>query len=148
MNKPDVELQGRWVHKSKVIAGTRLVADGDFTCLCDGEISTVAADENGRLFVACAGPYEGDDSLARAGGPRKERHYLDGQLDRAGFYVGFNIAEPDAKAIRAAALREAADIVWGYTWRKDISDRILEAIGRDPPEPREPEPNDPEAPAS
>lgn len=80
-----------------VKAGTVLIADGGFTCLCEHETVTVEADEVGELFVRCAGPDEGENAEADHGKPatskRCERHGLDGQLDDAGKnYVGFWIA--------------------------------------------------------
>jgi hypothetical protein len=56
----------------EVKPGDRLVADGGFTCISDGEVLVVETDDLG-LFVPC-----------RAG-----RHYLDGQEDVDGRLIGF-----------------------------------------------------------
>jgi hypothetical protein len=66
-----------WAKKSEVVAGTRLVADGGFICLCHGQVLTVeddgTGDPFGTLFVQC----------------RDGRHYLCGQLsDDLTEYVG------------------------------------------------------------
>ena len=74
--------------------GDRLVADGGFTCLDEGEICTVvaatagdaAAQPNvifvGELYVLC----------------RSGRHYLDGQENEAGEIVGFVPAKTENTA--------------------------------------------------
>lgn len=62
------------VSVSVVNVGTRLKADGDFTCIDEGSILTVMADLNGELYVPC----------------KEGRHYLAGQLnDSETYYVGF-----------------------------------------------------------
>lgn len=62
------------VHKAKI--GTRLRADGGFSCLKEGAIRTIQYDMEGK-YVSCS-----------AG-----KHYLDGQLSEDGSsYVGFYLA--------------------------------------------------------
>lgn len=56
-----------------VRAGTRLIADGGFSCLLHGEGVEVFADGGDRLYVPCA----------------RGRHFLDGQLNERNEYVGF-----------------------------------------------------------
>lgn len=77
---------------SEIKVGDVLVADGGFTCLTDGERVTVEQD-NGGLFVLCAGPDEGENVEADYGVPatrlRCNQHYLDGQGGEAGECVGF-----------------------------------------------------------
>lgn len=72
-----------WATEAETKVGDRLVADGGFTCLGDGEIVTVF-DHNGALCVSCS---EG-------------RHILEGQLEN-GRYVGLTKAGDDV-ASRAA----------------------------------------------
>lgn len=57
---------------SELKAGDRLVADGGFDCLEDGQLVVVKATAAGGLFVICA---EGE-------------HYLDGQADDGEHLVG------------------------------------------------------------
>lgn len=83
-----------------VEVGTKLKADGGFTCLCEGEIVTVEKDENGDLFFYCAGADDdgGPNSGAEQGKPatvnRNEKHGLDGQTDEDGeYYVGFYLVQ-------------------------------------------------------
>lgn len=54
--------------------GDRIIADGGFTCLRDGEICIVDISHDG-LFVKCL----------------QERHYLLGQQDKDGNLVGFKL---------------------------------------------------------
>jgi hypothetical protein len=70
-----------------VHAGDRLVADGGFTCLYNGEILTVESDEGG-LFVRCAGPRDDQDYGKPRTIARNEKHYLDGQENDDGELVG------------------------------------------------------------
>lgn len=73
---------------SETKPGDMFVADEGFTCLFDGEIVKVEADDGGDLFVTCAGP---EDEAADYTGP----HGLDGQLDEYNgveVYVGFRRA--------------------------------------------------------
>jgi len=58
---------------SQISVGTVLEADGGFTCLTKGQRVTVAANDTNELYVPCD---EGE-------------HYLDGQLDDAGYLIGF-----------------------------------------------------------
>jgi len=68
-----------------VKAGTLLRCDGGFTCLRDGAMVDVKADEEGELFVDCS-CHTGEE-------PGQHRHYLDGQLnDACTHYVGFRVA--------------------------------------------------------
>lgn len=53
---------------NEVKEGDRLVADGGFTCMCEGQVGIVARTETGELFIPCA---EG-------------LHCLDGQLEHHG----------------------------------------------------------------
>ena len=65
------------VRLSELRAGDRLVADDGFDCIDEGAVLEVHADEDDRPWVPCRGP-DG------AGEPGSERHYMDGQEDRAG----------------------------------------------------------------
>lgn len=65
------------MHKKDLYAGQRLVADGGFTCLSEGQVVTVHESEAGELFVRCnEGP----------------AHFLDGQIDPEGTVVGLRPA--------------------------------------------------------
>jgi hypothetical protein len=68
--------QPEWAHHDEVAIGDTLIADAGFTCLKAGDRRTVRGDAEG-LFVLC----------------KSERHYLDGQLNEAGRYVGFTKAD-------------------------------------------------------
>lgn len=59
-----------------VSAGTKLKADGGFTCLDEGVILTTQSDE-GSLYVPCS----------------CGKHFLDGQLDDGEEYIGFTVVE-------------------------------------------------------
>lgn len=63
------------VKVAEVGPGTRLVADGGFTCLNDGAVVEVRSDDKG-LYVPCA----------------HGKHYLDGQTDDGIAYVGLSLA--------------------------------------------------------
>jgi hypothetical protein len=66
------DLQGRMYAKVVSInEGSFVEADGDFTCLAQGEVSKVHQDNEGHLFIPCS---EG-------------RHYLNGQLQE-NYYIG------------------------------------------------------------
>lgn len=79
-----------------VKVGTRLICDGGFTCLCDQEVVTVEAEDDGELFVRC-GAHDDGDYGKPATTERVEHHGLDGQLDDEGKnYIGFWSA-PDTK---------------------------------------------------
>lgn len=71
----------------RVKVGTRLKADGGFTCLNAGEVVTVEADSSGDLFVMCCGiSSDGDKPYSDE---RDQEHYLEGQEhDDVPFYVG------------------------------------------------------------
>ncbi len=56
---------------SDVKAGDKLKTDGGFTCMAEGEVKTIIADEAGRLFIECC----------------DGRHALDGQ-EEGEIYVG------------------------------------------------------------
>lgn len=72
--------------------GTRLIADGGFTCLKEGEIVTVEAESDGEMFVRCCASDDGDYGKP-AKDAREDHHGLDGQLDADGKnYVGFWLA--------------------------------------------------------
>jgi hypothetical protein len=58
-----------------VQVGTRLIADGGFTCLPNAA-EIVVEDEGRGLFVPCG----------------CGKHYLDGQLDDGDAYIGFAVA--------------------------------------------------------
>lgn len=62
---------------AKVRAGDWLEADGDFTCLNSGDVVQVRESGAGDLFVPC----------------REGRHFLDGQEDSEGNYVGLYPAD-------------------------------------------------------
>ena len=68
----------RYARIDEVIAGTKLIADGGFTCIKNGAKLTVEAGDNGDLMVPCR---------------HKGGHYLDGQIDRD-VYIGLTMA-PD-----------------------------------------------------
>ncbi|HWT12265.1 MAG TPA: hypothetical protein VN231_05900 [Allosphingosinicella sp.] len=62
-----------WAERAEVNPGDILIADGDFTCIDAGTRLTVERDlHSPDLYVRCS---EG-------------KHYLDGQLDDQGRYVG------------------------------------------------------------
>ena len=67
---------------SEVKVGTKLKADGGFTCIDEGTILTVYNDGTG-LYVPCRGP---DGASWTSNG----RHYLDGQLSE-GKYLGLEL---------------------------------------------------------
>lgn len=61
-----------------VTVGAVLTADDGFTCIASGVQRRVQSSAAGALFVPCG----------------CGRHYLDGQLNEAGEYVGFSLAKP------------------------------------------------------
>jgi len=61
---------------SEVKAGTKLKADGDFTCIKENAVLTVEENDGG-LFVPC----------------KEGHHYIDGQLDDGDEYTGFWLAD-------------------------------------------------------
>lgn len=63
---------------AEIKAGDKLVADGGFPCLAEGEICDVQQDEDG-LYVICEGP-DGEEPGTH--------HYLDGQEGENGECVG------------------------------------------------------------
>lgn len=65
--------------EADVKVDTILVADGGFTCLKEGDMRRVLADEKGELYIQC-----GDSG-----------HHLDGQLDDGNEYIGLTIATPE-----------------------------------------------------
>ena len=58
----------------EVKRGSFLIADGGFTCMEPGR-KKVMANAEGDLYVRC----------------REGRHYLDGQIDENGVYVGLTL---------------------------------------------------------
>lgn len=64
-----------WATKKGLASGDRVEVDGGFTCIKPGLILTVRGDEHG-LYIPCA----------------SGQHYLDGQLNDAGAYVGLWVA--------------------------------------------------------
>ena len=60
----------------QVTVGTMLTADGGFTCIKNGAVLTVQADDKGFLFVPCS----------------HKGHWLSGQLDDGDQYIGFTLA--------------------------------------------------------
>ena len=62
--------------------GMKLKADGGFTCLNRGEISTVEFDADG-YFIRCGGP--------RCSKKRVERHYLKAQCDDDNNLIGLEL---------------------------------------------------------
>ena len=66
-----------YAKENEVVVGTKLIADGGFTCLRAGDVLTVDIDDHGGLFVPCD-----------AG-----QHRLDGQLDDGDEYIGFQLAK-------------------------------------------------------
>lgn len=69
----------RCASKAQVKVGTKLRADGGFTCLRDGDELTVESDDGG-LFVRCS----------------SGTHHLDGQL-RRGRYIGLTVVATAGK---------------------------------------------------
>lgn len=67
---------------SEVTLGTKLVADGGFTCLNDGDVVEANRDADGDLFVPCA----------------SGTHMLDAQLN-GDEYTGFVVAPTSAQKI-------------------------------------------------
>lgn len=63
-----------YAHFDHVKVGTRLKADGGFTCIEEGSVLTVAEYGN-ELFVPC----------------NCGQHFLDGQLDDGDRYIGFTL---------------------------------------------------------
>lgn len=87
------------VRVSDVKVGTKLIADGGFTCLSEGEVVIVEKDDAGDLFVRCAGPDGMDEPGSPAVSTRDEPHELDGQFCTPGehgvdffHYIGFWLA--------------------------------------------------------
>lgn len=68
--------------------GDKLVADGGFTCLYEGEVVTVQKDGSGELFVMCAGEKPGQDYGKPQTTKRTGQHGLDGQCGENGECVG------------------------------------------------------------
>ena len=69
---------------AEVKVGTRLICDDGFTCIDDGAVLEVKADENDELYFDCRGP--------AGSGAAVERHYLDGQLNsECTCYVGLKL---------------------------------------------------------
>lgn len=75
----------RWAHESSCKVGDTVIADGGFTCIPEGTKCSVMADKGG-LYVMCQG--DADDEPVK-GKARRHKHYLDGQLNEHGEYVGF-----------------------------------------------------------
>ena len=68
----------KYAELSEVRAGTKLRADGGFTCIPEGQELVVQSDhDRSPLYVRCS---EG-------------RHFLDGQLNNDGEYVGLSLAQ-------------------------------------------------------
>src|ERR1700752_627508 len=89
---------------SSVKVGTRLIADGGFTCINKGEIVVVHEDSDGLYFNCCS--EEGNYGKA-ADDSRTQHHYLEGQLDDKGEnYVGFWLLSFDTKEMFEAGIRE------------------------------------------
>lgn len=72
--------------------GDKLVADGGFTCLREGEVVMVRADEKGDLFVLCCAHDDGDFGKP-VSDERMEQHFLIGQEGEDGECVGLFRAE-------------------------------------------------------
>jgi hypothetical protein len=66
----------RFARADEVSEGTRLIAGSGFDCIREGKVVTVQR-ENGGLFVPCS----------------HGRHFIDGQLDQFGNYVGLSIVD-------------------------------------------------------
>jgi hypothetical protein len=62
--------------------GMRLIADGGFTCLNEGEVVTVEKDDEGQLFVRCSRPHPANSPM------RDQPHYLDDN-ELSGFHTFF-----------------------------------------------------------
>ena len=84
-----------FAHINEVKVGTKLRADGGFTCIPEGVILEVQADAEGSLWVPCNGaedfPEPGDVIPAAC-----DSHHLCGQLgmheDDQDHYVGFYLS--------------------------------------------------------
>jgi hypothetical protein len=81
--------------------GNKLVADGGFTCLREGEVVTVEQDADG-LFVRCCAHDDGDYGKP-VSDARDEKHYLDGQAGDNDECVGL-FREPVDGLIEAARI--------------------------------------------
>lgn len=68
------DIQGRsWARVDQVRSGSKVEADGGFTCVTGGQIMEIREDPDDMLFFVC------DEG----------RHYIAGQLDQTGkFYIG------------------------------------------------------------
>ena len=62
----------KWAHEATCKAGDIVIADSGFRCLPEGAKRKVLSNDNG-LYVLCS----------------RHHHYLDGQLNEQGEYVGF-----------------------------------------------------------
>lgn len=77
----DIHPEAGWVLETEVKPGDILIADDGFTCLNAGQRCTVSVSRKlhrlPELVVVC----------------RDGSHFLDGQLDEQGRYVGFTLAQ-------------------------------------------------------
>lgn len=80
---PDIN-GARYAHTISCKAGDTVIADGDFPCIEPYTRCRVFADRGG-LYVRCQGS---DQDEPVPGKPRHHKHYLDGQLNEHGEYVG------------------------------------------------------------
>lgn len=81
---PDIN-GNRWAHEKTCKIGDKIIADAGFTCIPEGTVCHVWGDRQG-LFVRCQGEDQDEPVKGKA---RRQRHYLDGQLNEYGEYVGF-----------------------------------------------------------
>lgn len=79
----DCDINGKpWAKLSQLKLGDKLRADGGFTCIDEGAVLEIRADDDGELYVDCRGSEDATDC-----GPGL--HYLDGQADDGEHLVGF-----------------------------------------------------------
>jgi hypothetical protein len=74
--------------------GDKLKADGGFTCIEEGRVCDVKADDKGNLYVDCCGTEcdfrtEVDDRDDPKDFTYTEQHRIDGQEDENGTLIGF-----------------------------------------------------------
>jgi hypothetical protein len=100
---PDIQ-GNRYAHETSCKPGDIVIADGGFTCIPEGQKCKVRADKVG-LYIMC----QGDDTEEPVPGkPRHHRHYLVGQLNVAGEYVGlYHASEANFVPAKLLAVREA-----------------------------------------
>lgn len=73
---------------SDIKSGDIIVADDGFDCMKPGP-HKVEEDRDGSLYVVCNGDKCDSDGYQKQLADGTEKHFLDGQLDGAGYLVGF-----------------------------------------------------------